>query len=561
MSEKKTIIDHFLLHTAKAPNRVLFTQPMGGDIKNVKDHTAEQVLIEAKRMAAYIESLNFEKGSKIAICSKNCTWWIIADLAIWFSGHVSVPIYPTLTGETVRYTLDHSEAKLLFVGKLDTKPWEAMKTGVPDDLPTVSFPMCPEGGDHKKWDDIISEFEPMADIAKRTMEEMATIIYTSGSTGKPKGVMHSFETMTVPTEGLVKLLNITSSDRYISYLPLAHGMERWSAQCVVMMTANHIYFADSLATFKDDLTRAQPTIFLSVPRLWTKFQQAVSQKIPDEKMKKLLKIPVISWIIKRKILKTLGLSHARFAGSGSAPLPAPLLQWYRNLGLELLEGYGMTENFNYSHINMPGKTRAGYVGHHYDDVEHRLSEEGEIQMKGPGIMLGYYKNEEATKEVIMDDGFLRTGDRGSIDEQGRLMITGRTKEIFKTSKGKYVAPAPIENKLIVSPSIELACVSGVGFPQPHAVIHLGDDAKISAGTPTGKVAIEKELEELIKSANSTLDGHEHLQFLVIVNDVWTPENGFLTPTQKIKRGTIEDAYSGNNEEFYGAKKAVLWHGW
>lgn len=535
------------------------TQPMGPG-KPLVEHTADQLLTEVKRMAAYIESLNYEKGTKIAICSKNCTWWIIADLAIWFAGHVTVPIYPTLTGETVRYTLEHSESKLIFVGKLDEKPWAEMKTGVPDDLPTVSFPLCPEGDYDKKWDSIISEFEPIANPVKRTMDDVATIIYTSGSTGRPKGVMHSFKNMTVPTVGLTNLLNITSKDRYISYLPLAHGMERWSAECAFLMKGWHVFFADTLQSFVEDLNRAQPTVFLSVPRLWTKFQQGVETKMPSEKLKKLLKIPIVSWLVKKKILKALGLSKARFAGSGSAPLPAPLLQWYRSLGLELLEGYGMTENFNYSHLNMPGKTRAGYVGNTYDDVEHRLSEEGEIQMKGPGIMLGYYKNEEATKEVIMEDGWLRTGDRGEIDEQGRLKIIGRTKEIFKTSKGKYVAPAPIESELISSSSVELACVSGTGFPQPYAVIQLNDDAKVSAAGD-GRDDIKKELEELLQTVNPTLDPHEQLQFVVVVKDEWTPENGFLTPTQKIKRAVIEGEYGSNNEEWYGKKEKVLWHGW
>jgi len=181
-------------------------------------------------------------------------------------------------------------------------------------------------------------------------------------------------------------------------------------------------------------------------------------------------------------------------------------------------------------------------------------------MKGPGIMLGYYKNEEATNEVIMEDGWLRTGDRGEIDEQGRLKIIGRTKEIFKTSKGKYVAPAPIESQLISSTSVELACVSGTGFPQPYAVLQLNDDAKASAAGD-GRDGIKKELEELLQTVNPTLDPHEQLQFVVVVGDEWTPENGFLTPTQKIKRAVIEGKYGSNNEEWYGKKEKVLWHGW
>ena len=175
-------------------------------------------------------------------------------------------------------------------------------------------------------------------------------------------------------------------------------------------------------------------------------------------------------------------------------------------------------------------------------------------------MMGYYKNPDATKETMTDDGFLRTGDRGEIDEQGRLKITGRTKEIFKTSKGKYVAPSPIENKLINHPRVELACVGGSSYPQPHAILQLSDDAK-KAVENGDKDVIEKELEAHVKAVNDTLDGHEQLDFVVIVKEEWLPENGFLTPTQKIVRGRIEKIYDPNNDEWYAAKKTVIWYGW
>merc|ERR1712232_164615 len=350
-------------------------------------------------------------------------------------------------------------------------------------------------------------------------------------------------------------------DRLLSYLPLAHGMSRWTDECITMYVGGSVFFAETLKTFVQDLQRAKPTLFLSVPRLWTKFQLGVSAKMPPQKLATLLKIPIIRTIVKKKILKTLGLNFCRFAGSGSAPLPAELLAWYRGLGLELLEGYGMTENFNYSHMSKPGKTRIGYVGNAHVGVEQRISEEGEIQVKSPGIMMGYYKNEEATKETMTDDGFLKTGDKGELDEQGRLKITGRVKEIFKTSKGKYVAPAPIESKLIVHERLELACVGGASFPQPHAVLQLSEDAMtLVVMDPAHKDVIGEELKTLLKEVNPTLDGHEHLQFLAVVSDVWLPENGFLTPTQKIKRGKIEDTYKPFNETWYNSKEKVIWHG-
>jgi long-chain acyl-CoA synthetase len=181
----KTIIDYFQDNAAKHAGRRFFTQPMGGGDENLKFYTFKEVLVEAKKMAGYLESLKLEPKSQIAICSKNCAWWIIADLAIWMAGHVSIPVYPTLTAETTKFILEHSESKLLFVGKLDVPSWTAMKDGIPAGLPTISFPLCPSGAGvaEQKWDDIIAKATPIKSPVKRSLDEMSTIIYTSGSTG------------------------------------------------------------------------------------------------------------------------------------------------------------------------------------------------------------------------------------------------------------------------------------------------------------------------------------------------------------------------------------------
>jgi len=552
--EGKVVLDYILDNCAKWPDKTFLTQPMGGD--EVLNVTFSEFLSESKKMAAYIESLNLPAPSQIAIMSKNCVWWLMADLAIMMTGHCAVPIYPTLTAETVKYTLEHSESKLLFVGKLDTHPWNEMKKGIPADMSCVSFPLCPSDVSYDKWADLIGKSEEIKEVKKRTPEEMATIIYTSGSTGVPKGVMLSFKNLTDTTFGLINTTHATENDRYLSYLPISHGMERWVGECVPFISGMHVFYAESLTTFVQDLNRCQPTLFLSVPRLWTKFQLGVFKKMPPEKLQKLLKIPIISFLVKKKLLKALGLNHVRYAGSGSAPLPPDLLAWYRSLGLELLEGYGMTENFNYSHMSQPGRGRVGYVGEPSEGVEQRIAADGEIQVKSPGMMMGYFKNEEATKETITEDGWLRTGDKGELDDAGRLKITGRTKEIFKTSKGKYVAPAPIENEYISNIRIELACVGGRGHQAANAILMLSEDAKKEAAESGGKDAIEKELEELIKKVNSGLDDHEKLQFVAVVNDVWEPENGFLTLTNKIRKSTSFDGRVVQLKE-----KKVIWHKW
>jgi long-chain acyl-CoA synthetase len=378
---------------------------------------------------------------------------------------------------------------------------------------------------------------------------------------RPKGVMTSFKAMTVTCFGMIDLLKITPKDRYLSYLPCSHGMERWIGICIPMVTGEYLYFAEALSTFVVDLNRARPTLFLSVPRLWTKFQAGVFVKMPAEKLDKLLSIPLINILVKKKILKGLGLDKARIAGSGSAPIPAELLRWYRRLGLDLQEGYGMTENFNYSHMSRSGRGLPGYVGEPYDDCECRIASDGEIQVKTPGKMMGYFKNEEATKESLTEDGWVRTGDKGEIDDMNRLKITGRTKEIFKTSKGKYIAPAPLENEFIVSPLIELALIGGRGHPQPHAIIQLSEAPKKKAEDAAEREKMTAALEKHLIKINSEVEGHEKVDFMVIVKEEWLPETGFLTPTQKIKRTVIEDYYSKEVEGWYDQKTKVIWHGW
>jgi long-chain acyl-CoA synthetase len=553
MSENKTLLDWALHWEKEAPDMLHFVQPIGGG--NVKTWTWAQAVGEARRMATYLERLGLPPGSRVAICSKNTAHWIIADWAIWMAGHVSVPLYPVLNAATVRYILEHSDSKVLFVGKLD-RIWGEMQQGVPVGVRRVAFPLSP-ASDFEKWDDIIAKNEPMAQVAKRSLSEMATIVYTSGSTGQPKGVMLSFGAMAAPTEGLTSLFGFNPADRMLSYLPLAHTMERWIIGGCSTRAPFQVFFAESLHTFLQDVQRARPTLFLSVPRLWLKFQTGVHAKIPAKKLDFLLSLPIVGSIVKRKVLRGLGLDQVRFAGSGSAPMPGDLLAWYRKLGLELLEGYGMSENFNYSHVNRVGQVRVGYVGSPYAGVECKLSADGEVLVKSPGLMMGYFKQPTETREAFTDDGFFKTGDRGEIDEQGRLRITGRVKEIFKTSKGKYVAPAPIEDKLLHNRKIEQACVSGAGQPQPFALVVLAEEARESARQGK-RPDLERELLEHLEDVNKGLDNIEQLKFLSVVGDDWTPENGFLTPTLKIKRGKIEEAYQGQVAGWYAQNRKVIW---
>jgi long-subunit acyl-CoA synthetase (AMP-forming) len=549
----KLILDYVYDHEAARASQVYLTQPIGGG--QVKDYTWGQVVDQARRMAAHLQSLGLAPGDRVAILSKNCAHFFIAELAIWIGGFTTVAIYPTESAENVRYVLDHSEAKVLFVGKLDT--WTAQSSAVPNTLPCIAFPLAPPTN-YETWDSIIARTAPLTGRISRKDNDLAMFIYTSGSTGQPKGVMHSFVRITRAAEGIVRIFKFTPEDRILSYLPLAHVLERSYWECGSMISGCHIYFAEAVDTFIADIKRARPTLFASVPRLWLKFQQGVFAKMPPQKLDLLLKIPVVRSIIAKKILAGLGLDHVRLAGSGSAPIPAEIIVWYRKLGLNLLEGYAMSEDFAYSHMSTEEKHAPGYVGVPYPEVEVRISEEGEVLIKSPGQMVGYYKQPELTAESLTSDGFFHTGDKGERRADGMLKLTGRVKELFKTAKGKYIAPAPIENRINEHPLIELSCVSGVGRPSAYALVVLAEDVRAKISKSDVRAQVERDLSAWLKELNAELSSYEQLKMFVIVKEPWTIENGMLTPSMKIKRTRIESAVEKQLDAWYVSKDDVVW---
>ncbi|MBT3584210.1 MAG: AMP-binding protein [Halobacteriovoraceae bacterium] len=531
----------------KNPDKVYFEQPLNGQWT---EYTWGRVADEVRRVAAYIDAQNFPKGSHIALMSKNCAQWIITDLAIWMAGHVSIPLYPNLTADVVAQIIEHSESKMVFAGKLDN--FHSMKAGLPTDLPTVSFPYdIPGTEEYTKWDEVLKT-EPLKDAPKRDLEEVATIIYTSGTTGAPKGVVHKFKSFAFAGTNGVEALHATEDERFFSYLPLSHVAERLIVETASLYSGGKIYFAESLDTFPANLKYASPTIFLAVPRIWTKFQLGILGKLPQKKLNLLLKLPIISGLIKNKVLTGLGLQSCRLAFTGAAPIPVSSLEWFKKLGLEILEAYGMTENFAYSHISLPGHVTFGRVGQPLPHVDVQFADDEEIQVKSIATMVGYYKETEKTAETMNGD-FLKTGDQGNAANDGNLKITGRVKDLFKTSKGKYVAPSPIELKLSKDNNIEQVCVVGVGLPQPIALTVLSD-----LGKGLDQTDLDNTFETLLKSINPTLDHHERLTTIVVMGEDWTIENKILTPTMKIKRSVLENKYKENFEVWYEASAPVVW---
>ncbi|MCC7224532.1 MAG: AMP-binding protein [Chitinophagales bacterium] len=514
-------------------------------------YTWSEAANQARRMATALRAMNLPPNSHIALMSKNCAHWMMADLAIMMSGHISVPLYPNINAETMRYILEHSESKLLFVGKLDD--WDALKSGLPDGLRCISFPtFYGNTGGFENWDTLCAQYEALAENPLRDLKEIATIIYTSGTTGKPKGVVMSFKALSYATNMAFMVIDLKGkTNRFFSYLPLSHIAERMLVEMGALYSGGEVYFAESLDTFADNLRAAQPTVFLGVPRIWTKFQMGILSKMPQRKLDLLLRIPLLSSFIKLSIQRKLGLHRADYCLSGAAPIPPSLIEWFAKLGITIQEAYGMTENCAYSHYTRQ-KPRLGSVGQAMPEVEVVISDIGEILVKSEALMDGYYKQPELTADVLQN-GYLHTGDKGTVSKDGFLFITGRVKEIFKTEKGKYVAPAPIEMQLCENTHIEQVCVTGANLPQPIALAVLSADA-----AHADHKDLEPDLEKHLKTINSRLDAHERLKCMVIVREPWTVENNKLTPTLKIKREPIEQLYMDRYHDWYESKQPIIW---
>lgn len=528
------------------PDAVYLRQPINGKFQ---EYTWSDTANLVRRVAAALKALDLPAGSRIALLSKNCAEWFIADLAIMMAGHVSVPIYFTASNDTIRYILEHSGSQAVFLGKLDNM--SSQLSAIPEQVIRLSFPyeVAP---DSIRWEQLLAQL-PIKENISRAGDETMTIVYTSGSTGQPKGIVNTFHAFAWSCQALKSLIPASMSDRVISYLPLAHITERVFVEGSSFYNGYIVSFVESLDSFARDVKSVQPTMFLSVPRLWIRFQMGVLAKLPQKKLDFLLKIPVLGCFIAKKIRKELGLNSTFIWGSGAAPISAATLRWYQRLGINISEGWGMTENNGVGTIGYPfRKDKIGSIGRPVVPENLRISEEGEIQLRGPNLMKEYYLAPELTAAAFTADGWLKTGDKARIDDEGYVFITGRLKEIFKTTKGKYVAPVPIEALLMENSLIEQVCVTGSNLKQPIALLVLTPEAQQEA-----KEKIKQSLAKTLEKVNSRLEDHEQLDTLIVVNDDWTTENGLLTPTLKIKRTEVEKKYLEAIENAYTDKVAFL----
>ena len=374
----------------------------------------------------------------------------MADLAIQMAGHVSIPIYPTASADTVAKILEHSESKAVFVGKM-FEPERAPEL-IPEGYDCLGiyhrYPMWPS------WQQMVHDQSPLKSPVARQPDDLLSIIYTSGTTGDPKGVMVSYRAVQAAMQLVRSIIVITQEDRFVSYLPLAHVAERMAVECGSLYNGAQVSFIRSLDTFTEDVKNARPTIFFGVPRIWTKIKSTIEQKLGGPRvLGALLKTPLLGGWLKKALVKKLGFQEVRYALCAAAAVNKDVLEWFGQLGLKLNEAYGMSETCGLSHMTKQEDSCTGSVGRVIEGCECTLSATGEVLLRNPAMMDGYYKQPELTAKTIDADGWLHTGDLGVIDADGFLSITGRVKDIFKSSKGKYIAPLPIEQ----------VCAVGVGY--------------------------------------------------------------------------------------------------
>lgn len=543
-------LENFLYWAEHQPEAVYLKQPVG---PNYLDYTYGEVALQISKIAHYLQQkLDPNRPKHIGILSKNCAHWIMADLAISAAGGVSVPFYPTLSAEQLNQVLVHSDCQILFIGKLDQ--WESIRAGIPSHITLIFTPEHQSPLSESHWTSIEAQTKPLDAMYQADGDELCTIVYTSGTTGSPKGVM-------LKHKGIMQAINLAKeaaflqepNNRFISYLPLCHIAERNFVEFAATASGGTIYFVETLDSFKENLAACRPTHFLAVPRIWAKFREGILQKIGGQKrLDILLSIPIIRQLIQKKIKSGLGLDQTKMNVTGAAPMPTELLVWFQKLGIRIQEAYGMTENMGFNSLMPRDQIRLGTVGKPWPTCEVKLDPEThELLMKAPYNTTGYYKEPTLSQELF-DGPWLKTGDMAELDSEGFISIIGRVKDNFKTSKGQYVAPAPIENMILSHEWIEQACVVGTNLPQPIALIILN-----SEGKKADKTAIEMALDGIKTSIKPHFKNYEHLSKMVVLKEDWTIENNCITPTLKIRRQAIEKKFQDKVEAWNQHPASIL----
>ena len=541
----------------KFKDKPFLRQPFG---EKWEEYTWGETGLMARKLATGLKSLGLPKGSHIGLMSKNCREWIIADLAIIMAGYVSVPFFPNLKSNEIKNLLEFGDVKALFMGKVED--WGEIKKGISDDMPIIAFPHYENNSKIDKgfqWNEFIDKHDPQKEDYHPDLNDTWTIIFTSGTTGNPKGVVLDFKinqnTDVMYTRDYNPLcVDFEGNNTFFSYLPMNHIAERIAIEFTAFKNGGVISFTESIDTFVKNLSEVQPSVFFGVPRIYTKFQLGILSKFSQKKLDVLLSIPILSSFIKKTLKKKLGLGNAKVVVSGAAAMQVAQRNWFKKIGVNITIGYGMTENCAVT-TQLPGSdfNKPGSVGKVQPQVEVKIDEETEeILMRGPYVMLGYYNDTETTDNTIKN-GWLHTGDKGKLDADGHLYITGRVKDTFKTSKGEFIDPAKIEALFGEVEYFDQMCIVGFAIPQPIMLVNISDVAK-----KITKGELQKHLSTKMEMVNSKLFNYKRVSTIVICSDDWTPQNGILTPTMKIKRGAVDKMYMDKYEQWHQSKENVIW---
>jgi long-chain acyl-CoA synthetase len=521
-----TIPEHLAVRARETPDRLWLKDRHGDDFTT---WTWAQAHNEVNAAAAWLETHYGKSQSVFGILSRNRAHWMLADMAITASGNVSAPLFTTLLPDTAEYILSFTEASALIVGEAGN--WESVKAVLPDGIDIIALPGVDPGMPHTRWEDIIAQGAGELPSHQCNADDLQTLVFTSGTTGVPKGVMQTHASMLIPMQRCIDEVQISEYPRFLSYLPLAHVAERQLIWIQSLIYGGEVTFNEDLTTLLRDMADTKPHYLFGVPRVWEQLQQGVLAKFGgqaafDEALQN------DHETVQRNVTEALGLQHAEYLLTAAAPTPSALMDWYQNIGITLMEGYGQSEAMGLI-ANSHKARKIGSIGVALDGVEARISEEGELCVRSRGLAAGYYKNPEKTAETFVD-GWVHTGDKATVDEDGFYYLTGRVKDQFKTMHGKFVSPPPMESAFSECEAVEQLSLLGRGYSKTVMVVVL-----TALAQSLDKADVEAQVLESAMAVNDSVEHHAQIGAIIITTDPWTIENGVLTPTMKIKRDKVE----------------------
>jgi long-chain acyl-CoA synthetase len=497
-----------------------------------EDYSWRQSYEQISAIGAMLEQ-RFGHGEKMVVLSRNRAHWVLADLAIIASGNVTVSMFTTLPAATAEYIFQLTEARVIFVG--ETSNWEQIVPVLPADVLIVTLPGVEVEQPHEKWEDLLVRYAGQAPAYQCQPDDMISLVFTSGTTGMPKGVIQTHNSNLIPIRRFTDMFGISKNPRYFSYLPLSHIAERQIVEFSSIVLGGEIYFNESLDTLPRDLQRTRPHVFFGPPRIWEQLQQAVIGKFGG-KDALAAALAQDKEGIGKLVLEGLGLNEVEYCLTAAAPTPPALIHWWEDLGLTLMEGFGQTEAMGLI-LSSHEQRRVGSIGKPIGEVEYKITEEGELAIRAEGCTPGYYKQEDKTAELIRD-GWLHTGDKVRVDEDGFIYITGRVKDYFKTIQGKFVAPPPIEGAFAKNPHTEQQCLLGRGFSKTVMVAVLNEEARGAS-----EEEVEASVLATIREINEEIEKHARIGAVILTREPWSIENEVLTPTLKMRREKVEERFA------------------